>query len=93
LAATREIVAPVVSGDLERRLRAKLADWRGLLRRNIESGRDVLKALLVGPLRFTPIVAGRRKAYEFEGSIALNKLASGVIELRTLTGSTSPKGT
>ena len=38
----------------EERLRAKLADWRGLLTRNVESGREVLAALLVGPLRFTP---------------------------------------
>ena len=40
---------------LERRLRAKLADWRGLLRRNVSEGRAVLRTLLIGPLRFTPV--------------------------------------
>ena len=57
---------------LERRLRAKLADWRGLLTRNVESGREVLKALLVEPLRFEPVIDGRRRAYRFRGAIALD---------------------
>jgi hypothetical protein len=94
LAATETIAPPVVVRDLEQRLRAKLADWRGLLARNVDSGRDVLKALLVGPLRFTPIVDARHRAYMFEGSISLQKLVSGVIELpKTLTGVASPTGT
>ena len=54
--AAQTISRPAVGGDLEGRLRAKLADWRGLLTRNVETGRDVLRALLVGPLRFTPII-------------------------------------
>ena len=92
LTAQRTIVAPIVAGDLERRLRNKLADWRGLLTRNVETGREVLRALLVGPLRFTPIVEARRRAYAFEGAIALQKLVAGVIELPTLTRVASPTG-
>lgn len=46
---------------LETRLRTKLADWRGLLQRNVEEGRTVLRTLLVGPLRFTPVNDGRRR--------------------------------
>jgi hypothetical protein len=46
---------------LERRVRAKLADWRGLLTRNVESGREVLRALLVEPLRFEPVIDGRQR--------------------------------
>ena len=62
--ATRQSVScpPLLPGDLEGRLRTKLADWRGLLTRNVETGREVLRALLVGPLRFTPIVEARRRA-------------------------------
>ncbi len=71
---------------LEARLRAKLADWRGLLTRNVESGRDVLRTLLVGPLRFTPVIDERRRGYRFAGAIALDRLVAGVIELTTLTG-------
>ena len=66
---------------LEARLRAKLADWRGLLRRNIAEGRAVLRTLLVGPLRFTPIIEDRRRGYAFEGAIALDRLLSGVVDL------------
>jgi hypothetical protein len=63
-----------------------------LLTRNVESGRDVLRTLRVGPLRFTPVVDERRKGYAFEGLIALSRLVSGVIELPTLTRGTSPTG-
>jgi hypothetical protein len=90
IAATRP--TPVTRPDLEQRLRAKLADWRGLLTRNVESGRDVLKALLVGPLRFTAINENRRRAYAFEGAVALERLVAGVIDLPTLTGVASPDG-
>jgi hypothetical protein len=92
IAATRPTVTPVTGPGLEQRLRAKLADWRGLLTRNVDSGRDVLRALLVGPLRFTPIIENRRRAYAFEGAIALQRLVSGVIDLPTLTGMASPGG-
>jgi DNA invertase Pin-like site-specific DNA recombinase len=68
---------------LETRLRARLADWRGLLRRNIAEGRDVLRALLAGPLTFTPIVEERRRGYAFSGAVALDRLLSGVVELPT----------
>jgi hypothetical protein len=90
LAAGRPLAQPSAPGGLEGRLRAKLADWRGLLTRNIESGREVLKALLEGPLRFTPVVDERRRAYRFTGTITLAKLLSGVVELPTRV--TSPEG-
>jgi hypothetical protein len=76
--------------QLERRLRAKLADWRELLRRNVAEGRAVLRTLLIGPLRFTPIVDARRRGYLIEGAIALDRLLSGVVELPTK--GTSPAG-
>ena len=74
-------------GSLEGRLRAKLADWRGLLHRNIAEGRAVLRTRLVGPLRFTPVNDGRRVGYAFEGAIALDRLLSGVVDLPTVVAS------
>lgn len=50
---------------LEGRIREKLADWRGLLTRNVEAGRDVLRTLLVEPLQFTPVVTERQRGYRF----------------------------
>ena len=61
-----------------------------LLTENVETGRGVLSELLVGPVRFTPIETARRRAYEFEGRVALDRLVSGVIELPTLTRMASP---
>ncbi|MEO7135448.1 MAG: hypothetical protein ABI024_14650 [Vicinamibacterales bacterium] len=72
---------------LEGQLWAKLNDWRGLLRLNVAEGRAVLRALLVGPLRFTPIVEERRRGYAFEGTIALDQLLAGVVELPTVVAS------
>ena len=51
------------------------------------------RALLEGPLRFTPVVDGQRREYRFAGAIALDRLIAGVIDLPTLTGVASPTGT
>jgi hypothetical protein len=90
LAPARSFAQPPATEGLDARLRAKLADWRGLLTRNVESGRDVLRALLVGPLRFTPVLEQRKRAYRFTGTITLEKLLSGLVELPTRV--TSPEG-
>ena len=41
----------------------------------------MLRTLLIGPLKFTPIVEERRRGYVIEGMIALDRLVSGVVEL------------
>jgi hypothetical protein len=84
LLAAKAAQAPVLDRrQLEQRLRAKLEGWKGLLGRNVAEGRSALRALLVGPLRLTPISEERRRGYAFEGTIALDRLLSGVIELPT----------
>ena len=77
--------------SLAQRLLTKLADWRGLLRRNVEDGRAVFGALLTAPLRFTPVVEKRRRGYAFEGTIGLDRLLAGVVNLPPLVA--SPRGT
>lgn len=78
----------VISLDgLESRLRAKLANRRGLLTRNVNEGRAVLRALLIGPLRFTPVVDSTRRGYAFSGTIALDRLLAGVVDLPQLMAS------
>jgi hypothetical protein len=54
----------------------------------------VLRTLLIGPLRFTPIVEARRRGDAFEGTIALDRLLSGVVDLPLITRANvaSPKG-
>jgi hypothetical protein len=69
----------MVSDGLEACIREKLVDWRGLLKRDVTSGREVLRTLLVGPLRFTPVVEPDRRGYQFTGAIALARLIGGVI--------------
>ena len=55
--------AAVNLAGLEQRIRTKVADWRTLLTRDIDAGRQVLKLLLTEPLRFTPILDDRRRGY------------------------------
>jgi hypothetical protein len=83
--------APMIDRTaLERRLHTKLADWRGLLTRNLTTGRDVLRLVLAGPIRFTPVNEERRRGYRFEGAIALDRMIGGVLE--TYPNGTSPEG-
>jgi hypothetical protein len=51
----------------------------------VASGREVIRTLLVEPLRFTPVIEER--GYAFEGSIALDRLVSGVVDLPPLMAS------
>lgn len=86
--ATHAPDAPAVNlAALETRLRAKLADWRGLLHRNVQEARAVLRTLLIGPLRFTPVNEARRRGYAFQGTIALDQLLAGVVDLSPLVAS------
>jgi hypothetical protein len=39
----------------------------------------MLRTLLAGPIRFTPIVEERRRAYRFEGRIALDRMIAGLV--------------
>jgi len=83
---------------LERRVRAKLADWRGLLTRDVATGNATLRTLLAEPIRFTPVRDGRRVGYRFEGRIALDRMIAGLVPVPALTAKlhqlgTSPAGT
>jgi hypothetical protein len=91
LAACAAPVPMIDRTALERRLHTKLADWRGLLTRNLTTGRDVLRLVLAGPIRFTPVNEERRRGYRFEGAIALDRMIGGVLE--TYPNGTSPEGT
>jgi hypothetical protein len=50
-----------------------------LLTRNVSSGNAMLRTLLAEPIRFTPIVEERRRAYRFEGRIALDRMIAGLV--------------
>lgn len=75
----------------------KLADWRGLLTRNVATGNAMLRTLLAEPIRFTPVLEDRRRGYRFEGRIALDRMLTGLVELPELSAKlhqlvSSPEG-
>jgi hypothetical protein len=47
----------------------KLADWRGLLTRNVATGNAILRTLLAEPIRFTPVLEDRRRAIDSRGGL------------------------
>jgi hypothetical protein len=64
---TRGALRPPVSG--------KLAEWRALLIRQTQHGRELLRRILNGPIRFIP----DGKIYRFHGKAALDRLLSGAV--------------
>jgi hypothetical protein len=72
-----QTAARLDSKRVERELRAKLDDWKGLMCRQTPQARQVLKKLLVGPILFTPNRSAR--SYEFRATIALDRLLSGTV--------------
>jgi Recombinase zinc beta ribbon domain len=79
LAAYHAPITRIDRGALEQRLRGKLADWRGLLTRNIATGNATLRALLAEPIRFTPVIEEHRRGYRFEGRLALDRIIAGLV--------------
>ena len=76
---------------IEARLRAFLADWRGLLHRCVGEARQMLEALLTERLVFTPTTdADGVPCYRVQGRFALGRILSGVIRSQ---GMASPEGT
>ena len=63
---------------VERDLRARLKNWRGLLRGYAPNARQVLAQLIDGRLTFTPEPEARR--YRFSGTASLGSLVLGEVE-------------
>ena len=63
---------------VECQLRAKLEEWRGLLRRHVPQARQVLRKLLTGHVLFKPFRNGRTRHYEFSAPIGLGRILSGL---------------
>jgi len=89
-AAVAPTVAPIDRATLRAGLRRLLGEWRRLLMLDVANARTVLRALLEGPIRFTPLVDDGRRRYAFEGAIALDRLVEGVVDLPWC--GTSPTG-
>ena len=62
--------------DIQRDVEGRLADWRGLLRRQVAQSRQILKKLLVGRIVFRQREGG---VYEFSGQASLGRVLAGVL--------------
>src|SRR5262245_2344332 len=62
--------------DIQRDVELRLADWRGLLRRQVAQSRQILKKLLVGRIVFRRREDG---VYEFSGQASLGRILSGAV--------------
>ena len=66
---------------LERLVRGKLTHWRGLLTAHVQSGRTLLREILLGPIRFRPMEQAGRRGYTFRGEVGLATLLAGVVDV------------
>jgi len=83
-----ERLATQTPADVEREIRARLEDFRTMLRRNIPQGRQVLRKLLTTPLRFQPV----GETWEFTGEAALGKILAGIVDIDATKSVASPTG-
>ena len=68
---------------IEAKVRKRIGQWRELLTTNIEDGRQLLREVLAGPLRFTP----EGRSYRFEGEATLGQIVAGIAGLPTVLAS------
>ena len=74
---------------LERTIRERFTDWRGLAERHVDQARPVLTAALRGRLRFTPYVENDRRYYEIAGRWSIGSAIARIIEAK---GMVTPAG-
>ncbi|HSL21511.1 MAG TPA: hypothetical protein VK886_08245 [Vicinamibacterales bacterium] len=65
---------------------APLEHWRKLLTANVEDGRQLLREVLEGPLRFTP----EQRTYRFEGDVATGRSVAGLVGVPPCVASLMP---
>jgi hypothetical protein len=65
---------------VERRARQIVTEWRALLARHAHDARPVLRELLDGPLKFTPIIEPTRRGYQVAGAIDTREFFLGICE-------------
>lgn len=82
--------APLDLRRVERELRGRLDDWRGLLRRHVAQGRQILRKLLETPLTFTPVIDGVQRYYRFEAKVRFDRLIAGLALPQVLASRSIP---
>jgi len=90
LAALEQLqeVAGIDLGRLQRDLWTKLADWRGLLSRNVGDARQALRALVPERLTFNVKEDKGERYYLFQGTAVLDRLLSGIALPKALVAPT-----
>ncbi len=77
------------TSGLERTLRAKLADWRTLLRGEVHEARQLLRTLVESRITFTPDRSAGR-VYRYQGRFTLGPFLAGVIDPRAMASLSVP---
>lgn len=68
---------------IEARVNDQVKRWRALLASHVADGRQMLREVLVGPLRFAPV----DRSYRFEGEAAIGQLIAGMAGVATFVAS------
>ena len=76
LAASRPTFDP---GAIDAMIQERLVDWKGLLRRRVEQGQQILKRLIVGQLALRPCEDDRGRYFHVIGTASLEKLLGNLV--------------
>src|SRR5437868_10335307 len=75
----------------EREATQTLASWRTLATRHVTEARELLAALLHGPIVFTPFHEGTARGYRFRGRLEIGRLIGGASDV--VRGICTPEST
>jgi hypothetical protein len=85
--AAQEALGTINPATLANDMRAKLDDWRGLLRRHVPQARQILKKLFPQPLRLGPDDDG---GFALRGQASVEKLVQGIPCANTVASPAGP---
>jgi hypothetical protein len=71
------VVASLDPKELERDLKARVADVTAVLGRHTIQARQMLRKILADKIELEPVGSGRRRSYKFRGALTLQKLIGG----------------
>jgi hypothetical protein len=92
LAGLQAVCQQIDWTKVEAALQAKLADWQGMMQRQVPQARQILKKLLAGPIQFSPVREDGERFYTFKAPIALDRLIAGTVGCATVVASPTGSG-
>lgn len=85
LSALRAAASTRVHPDaLREQFNARLKEWRGLLRQQVATGRQIVQTLLAGRIILTPLLSPTERQYQMTVNLTLGGFFQGILDPRAV---------